>query len=259
VEDTPPRPLSPYPVRAARSALAALWGTTMIALLVPFGIVTLPLDRKQRMHDFFSARGAGSILSLLGIHVEVRGVEHLSQEGRYVVVANHRSLIDTLILLHVLQRHTPIRFIAKRSVFKVPILGWGMRAFGHMAVDHKSIWSSLPGLRSAAASGRRWSTVFFPEGTRSRDGNMLPFKQAPFKIAARLGLPVLPVAIRDSAGALPPGTLVSNAPATVVVEVFPPLPLSADDADGDGDGNAAAVAERARSVIEGALSRPSSA
>ena len=243
----------PLPLRVVRAVLAALWGTTMLVILVPFGILTLPLDRKQKMHDFFSARGAGSVLAIAGVRVHARGLEHLTHEGRYVVVANHQSIIDTLILLHVLQRRSPVRFMAKRSVFRVPILGWGMRSFGHMPVDRNSIWSSLAGLRLATATGRRWSTVFFPEGTRSRDGNMLPFKQAAFKIAGRLGLPVLPVAIRGSAHALPPGKLVPNAPATVMVEVFPPIPSGADGQDAEE------VAKEARRRIEGALSEPSGA
>lgn len=217
----------------------------MLVVLVPFGILTLRVDRKQLMHDFFSSRGAGSILALLGIRLEVRGLEHVSREGRYVVVANHQSLIDTVILLQVLQRRSPIRFVAKRSVFRVPVLGWGMRRFGHIPVDRKSLWSSVAGLRQAASAGRRWSTVFFPEGTRSRDGRLLPFKQAPFKIAGRLGLPVLPVTILGSAEALPCGKIVANGPATVVVEVHPPIAASEDSAE---------IAREAVRRIESALS-----
>jgi 1-acyl-sn-glycerol-3-phosphate acyltransferase len=232
----------PYVVRAVRSAAAFLWGAVMMTVLVPFGILTLALDRKQRMHDFFSARGAGSILGVAGIRVEVRGLEHYAAAGRCIVVANHRSAIDTLVLLHVLQRHAPVRFVAKRALFRVPLLGWGMRRFGHIPVDGKSIWSSLAGLRMAAGSGRQSSTVFFPEGTRSRDGIMLPFKQAPFKIACRLGLPVLPITIAGSADALPCGHMVASAPATVSVEIHPAIATREVDAAG--------VAQEARRRIE---------
>jgi len=202
----------------------------MLVVLVPFGVLTLAFDRKQRLHDFFSSRCAGYILGCAGVRVNARGLEHLAAAGRCVVVANHRSLIDTLILLQVLQRRAPIRFVAKRSLFRVPLLGWGMRRFGHVPVDGKSIWFSVAGLRLAAGSRRPWSMVFFPEGTRSRDGRMLPFKQAPFKIASRLGLPVLPITIAGSAEALPCGQIVANGPAEVTVEVHPAIPPAADSA-----------------------------
>jgi 1-acyl-sn-glycerol-3-phosphate acyltransferase len=195
----------------------------MLTVLVPFGILTLVFDRKQRMHDYFSARGAGSILAMAGIRVEARGLEHFAEAGRCIVVANHRSSIDTLVLLHVLQRVAPIRFVAKRSLFRIPLLGWGMRRFGHMPVDGKSVWGSLPGLRMAASS-RQSSTVFFPEGTRSRDGGMLPFRHAAFKIAGRLGLPVLPVTIAGSGDAVPCGHIVANGPARFTRRSEPSTP-----------------------------------
>ncbi|HEY8042059.1 MAG TPA: lysophospholipid acyltransferase family protein [Polyangiaceae bacterium] len=217
----------------------------MLAVLVPFGIVTLAFDRRQRMHDFFSSRGAGSILALAGIRVEVRGLEHLAQAGRCIVVANHRSAIDTLVLLHVLQRRAPIRFVAKRSLFRLPVLGWGMRRFGHMPVDGKSIWNSLAGLRMVAATERGPSTVFFPEGTRSRDGVMLPFKPAAFKIAGRMGVPVLPITIAGSAEALPYGRMVFDAPATICVEIH--APIATRDVD------PVEVAREARQRVEAGL------
>lgn len=232
-------------MRAVRSTAALLWGMAMIVVLVPFGILTLALDRRRRMHDFFSARGAGSMLAIAGVRVEARGVERFAAAGRCVVVANHRSSIDTLVLLHVLQRVAPVRFVAKRSLFRVPLLGWGMRRFGHMPVDGQSIWGSVPGLRMAAASERGASTVFFPEGTRSRDGTMLPFKPAAFKIAGRLGLPVIPVSIAGSGEAVPCDRVLANAPAVVRVEVHPAIPTR--------DADPAAVARGALRAIEAGL------
>jgi 1-acyl-sn-glycerol-3-phosphate acyltransferase len=216
----------------------------MLVFAVPFGILTLALDRRQRMHDWVSSRGAGSILAIAGIRIEARGVERFAAAGRCIVVANHRSAIDTLVLLDVLQRVAPVRFIAKRSLFRVPILGWGMRRFGHMPVDGRSIVGSLPGLRMAATQGGA-STVFFPEGTRSRDGGMLPFKRAAFTIAARLGVPVLPVSIAGSGDAVPCNRIIANSPAVVTVAVHEPIST--------GDLDSTRVAEEALRRIENGL------
>src|SRR6202022_4038214 len=113
------------------------------------------------------------------------GVEHVRPGERYVVVANHQSTIDVLALLVVLQGRTSLRFVAKRALFLVPILGWGMRLYGHTSVDRESVRASLEGLREARRSvGERWSTVFFPEGTRSPTGRLLPFRLGAFRIAA---------------------------------------------------------------------------
>src|SRR5205814_4110965 len=133
-------------------------------------------DRRQRVHDLFAILWSRGILALAGARLRVEGGEHVAREERYVVVANHQSLLDAMVVVASLQRLTPVRMVAKRSLFRVPLLGWAMRAFGHMGVDHRSLRGSSGGLQQAQRSVQhRWSTVFFPEGTRSPDGALLPF------------------------------------------------------------------------------------
>src|SRR6185436_4812857 len=138
---------------------------------------------------------------------------------------NHQSLLDAMVMVATLQPLTSVRMVAKRTLFKVPLLGWAMRAFGHMAVDHKSMRGSLDGLKQAQSTvkGAR-STVFFPEGTRSPDGQMLPFHTAAFHIAARAGAQVLPVTISGSRAILPKQRLMMLAPGEISVRIHPPMP-----------------------------------
>ncbi len=210
--------------RILRTVAAYLWTVLSLAVFVPLGLLSLPFDRRQRVHDLLSIVWARGILFCAGVRLEVEGGDNVVPGERYVIVGNHQSLLDTMVMLSVLQPRTSIRLVAKRGLFKVPLLGWGMRAFQHMAVDHKSMRASLSGLQKAQHSvASRWSTVFFAEGTRSPDGKMLPFHSAAFHIAARAGVRVLPVAISGSYRVLPKRNVVVQRPGTVFVRIHPPM------------------------------------
>jgi 1-acyl-sn-glycerol-3-phosphate acyltransferase len=207
---------------ALRTALAQLWAMLFLLVLLPFGFVLFPFDRRQRIHDRLSLVWARGVLALVGVRVQVEGVVHVAPGDRYVVVANHQSTLDILALLVALQGRTPLRFVAKRALFLIPILGWGMRLYGHTSVDRASVRASLSSLRKAREDvGRRWSTVFFPEGTRSADGRLLPFHHGAFRIAAQAQVAVLPVTIEGSGRLMPKGRYAA-APGVVRVVVHAP-------------------------------------
>jgi 1-acyl-sn-glycerol-3-phosphate acyltransferase len=194
-----------------------------LLVLLPFGLILFPFDRRQRIHDRLSVVWARGVLALTRVRVEAVGLEHVAPGERYVVVANHQSTIDILALLVVLQGRTPVRFVAKRALFLVPILGWSMRLYGHTSVDRTSARASLAGLREARRHvAQRWSTVFFPEGTRSADGRLLPFRHGAFRIASQARVPVLPVTI-DGSGRLMPKGRYAAAPGVACVIVHAPL------------------------------------
>ncbi|MEO8349302.1 MAG: lysophospholipid acyltransferase family protein, partial [Acidobacteriota bacterium] len=152
------------------------------------------------------ARGwARTLLALAGVKVLLKDGGRLPRDRSFVVVANHESFCDVLVLL----AHLPmqVRFLAKRSVFRVPILGWSIAAAGFIPVDRDA------GSRSGAAveaalrrlEGGR-SVVVFPEETRTQSGELLPFKKGAAHLALRSGFPILPCGLAGTLRVLPRGT-----------------------------------------------------
>ncbi|KYG03473.1 acyl-phosphate glycerol 3-phosphate acyltransferase, partial [Sorangium cellulosum] len=176
------------PIEVARTALAHAWAMLFLVVLLPVGLLCFPFDPRQRMHDRLSVVWAAGALWLVGVRVEAEGAEHVRPGERYVIAANHQSTLDILALLVVLQARAPFRFLAKRALFRVPVLGWGMRLYGHTPVDRGRARGAVADLGAAQRNlMRRWSTVFFPEGTRSATGRLLPFRPGAFRVAAAAG------------------------------------------------------------------------
>ncbi|HYI03149.1 lysophospholipid acyltransferase family protein [Hyalangium sp.] len=219
-----PERLPPRPVQLLRTALAMSWSMLSLVVFIPLALLALPLDRRQRVHDVCSILWARGILALVGARLVVRGAEHVSRDERYVIVANHQSLLDAMAVVAALQPLTPIRMVARRGAFRIPIMGWGMRLFGHISVDPRSMRASLPGLQQAQQGvARRWSTVFFPEGTRSADGKMRPFHNSAFHIAARARVRVLPVTLSGSFELYPRHLHVVARSGEIHVIIHPPM------------------------------------
>ena len=130
-----------------------------------------------------------------GTKVTVEGLEHVDPDQSYVVTGNHTSNLDIPVILGCLP--VPARFLAKRELFRVPLLGGGMRGLYMVETDrragpaaHRAIHEQV-----ARAIGKGLSLMIFPEGTRSQDGDLLPFKKGAFRIAVDNDMPVLPVTI----------------------------------------------------------------
>jgi 1-acyl-sn-glycerol-3-phosphate acyltransferase len=114
--------------------------------------------------------------------------------------------------------------VATVRALRIPLIGWGMRLFGHIFVDPRNIRASLPGLQQAQQGvQRRWSTVFFPEGAISRDGNLRPFHNSPFHIASRAGVRVLPVTVSGAFDILPVHLKVPVRSGDILVTVHAPV------------------------------------
>ncbi|MCP3144877.1 lysophospholipid acyltransferase family protein [Pyxidicoccus xibeiensis] len=238
-------------VQLLRTALAASWSMLSLGVFIPVALVALPFDRQQRVHDVCSILWARGILALLGIRLVVRGAEHVSRDERYVIVANHQSLLDAAVMVAVLQPLTSVRMVARRNAFRIPLIGWGMRLFGHISVDRHSIRDSLPGLQQAQRKvARRASVVFFPEGDYSPDGRMRPFYNSAFHIAARGGVRVVPVTLTGTFDILPPHRTVPFRGGAVHVTLHPPMGPLEDTHDA-----ALAAAVACHRIVEAALPR----
>ncbi|HIE33046.1 MAG TPA: 1-acyl-sn-glycerol-3-phosphate acyltransferase [Thermodesulfobacteriaceae bacterium] len=188
------------------------------------------------------------ILFISGVKVEVEGLEGLPP-GCYVFFANHQSQMDIPVLEEVL-RPFEIRFLAKKSLFRIPFFGWGLAALGYIPVERED---PREGLRSLLACAERvkagYSVVVFPEGTRSPDGRLLPFKTAGFLIPIKAGVPAVPVAILGTRKILPKGSLFVN-PGRVKVIIGDPI-----STEGFTNKDKESLAREVRSFIERALSR----
>ena len=141
--------------------------------------------------------GARKWLLLSGVRVKVKGLELLDPKQTYVFVSNHRSYLDTAAMFIYTGRR--IGLLAKKELLKVPVLGVGMGFVNVMAIDRTNRESAI---RTTEAAARRIksgvSFAVFVEGTRARPGELLPFKKGAFYMARQAGVPVVPVAIKNS-------------------------------------------------------------
>jgi len=145
-------------------------------------------------------------LAASGTKLEVEGAENIDPNRSYVVVANHLSTLDIMACL--LAVPLPIRFLAKKELFRVPVLAQGMRMVGIIEVDREARGAvhSEVNRQSRELIEKGRSLIIYAEGTRPRNGVMKPFKKGAFTMAIRSGLPVLPLSIHGSYEAWPPGT-----------------------------------------------------
>ena len=133
----------------------------------------------------------------LRVSVEVVGQEHYDTGKTYLIVSNHASMADIPIILGAI--HLNLRFVAKEELGRIPILGSVMKGSGYVLIKRGQSREALQSLLDAAKRLREGRSMhIFPEGTRSEDGQLLPFKRGAFIIANKAGVPVLPVTIVGS-------------------------------------------------------------
>jgi 1-acyl-sn-glycerol-3-phosphate acyltransferase len=142
-------------------------------------------------------------------------------DGPLVFACNHESALDIWVAFKVLPRS--FRFVAKQELFRIPVFGAYLRLGGHVPVDRGNRARAVQSLRHAGEAVRAGtSLVFFPEGTRSKDGRVHPFKKGPFVVAMEAGVPVVPVAISGS-GRVTPKEAIAVVPGTIRVAVGEPV------------------------------------
>ncbi len=145
---------------------------------------------------------AERVLSNAKIELSVVGLEHARADEAYVIMSNHQSLYDIPVIFHALQR--TIRMVAKKELFYVPIWAQAMRRTGFVEVDRKRRERAIESLGRAEEALRQGRNVWIaPEGTRSKTGQLGPFKKGGFYMALNSGAKILPVTIRGTRDALP--------------------------------------------------------
>lgn len=190
---------------------------TMFPIAALIWLVTFPFDRRRAvLHQFTCFWAAFYTWWSPTWSVRFAGRENIKRGETYIVVANHQSTVD-IFAVHRLFWH--FKWVAKEAMFKVPLIGWNMRLNRYIPIrrgDRNSVVEMFARCREALA--QRSSVIIFPEGTRSEDGNLLPFKPGAFELARETGMPILPMVIQGTLRALPPfGFKISRAPIRVNV------------------------------------------
>lgn len=158
---------------------------------------------------------------LTPMFVTVEGEEHIDPRQTYVVVCNHVSQYDILLVYGWLD--LDLRWVMKQELRKVPGIGIACEKVGHIMVDRANPEAARQAINEALERiGDGVGILFFPEGTRSRDGRLKPFKKGAFRIAAEQGLPVLPLTLVGTYDIMPAGTLFVR-PGRARIVVHPPI------------------------------------
>lgn len=191
------------------------WTLLMILIGVPLSFLS-----PDYLHNIGRLWGMGGLV-ISGARLDVHGSEHIPANHPAIFMPNHQSAFDILALFSAIPRQ--FRWLAKMELFRVPLFGLAMRRSGYIPIDRSNRRKSMESIQTAAkriAGGT--SVIIFPEGTRSTDGKLQPFKKGGFHLALQAGVPIVPVVIDGSFEVLPK-TRMRIHKGTIRVSFFPPL------------------------------------
>jgi len=178
--------------------------------------------------------------------MSISGLENIDRKKTYVIVANHQSLADIIVLYQI---KTQFKWVAKESLFKLPFVGWCLSLTKHIKLE-RGDFSSIKKIYHEAAQWLRadMSVLFFPEGTRSETNEMNEFQNGAFKLAIKEKKPVLPIRLTGTRDAIPKGGWQFSTKIYCTLKVLPPVYTS-----GLGPGDFEKLKNDVRSKLEAAL------
>jgi 1-acyl-sn-glycerol-3-phosphate acyltransferase len=203
-----------------------LWLTFSSIAMFPFAaliwLVTFPFDRKLRvLHQFTCFWGSLYSWTNPAWPVTITGRENIRPGVAYVMVANHQSLLDILVLFRLF---THFKWVSKIENFRVPCIGWNMTLNRYIKLrrgDNKSIVEMMDACEKTLGAGN--PIMMFPEGTRSMDGNLRPFKRGAFALAKKMNVPILPIVVEGTGDALPKAGFVLQGRHPITIRVLPEI------------------------------------
>lgn len=232
------------------TTLLNAWAWTSMIALVLVGtplmflvfLVTAPFDRGRYV--------AGRLFRLIGVtSVKLNPLWRFDTSGEfvrdprrpYVAVSNHESYADIFLISHL---PWEMKWMSKEAMFNIPCFGWMMRMAGDIKLKRGERSSTVQAMAAARDRlARRVSVMIFPEGTRSRDGELLPFKDGAFRLALETGAPILPIVVAGTRNAMAKGTFRFRR-ARARVKVLPPIETTGLTLD-----DVATLRERTRAMI----------
>lgn len=203
-------------VGAVRSILALLfWVVTVpVAALIafPWTFITGKIDFLYWLGMRLAYLGP----RIAGARVKIVGLDKIDPSGTYIFMSNHVSNLDPILLCPLLPRRTSI--LAKNVIWRIPILGKALDLAEIVPVERENREAAIQSVRRAGEVMRHHTNMtLFPEGTRSRDGRMLPFKKGPFHLATETGFPIVPITVLGTYEMMPKGNwIVRSGTATLV-------------------------------------------
>lgn len=200
-----------------------VWVVGLPATIFLFIVVLLSLifDRSGNSVHSIGSLWSRTLLFLSGVTVEVKGAEHIIGDKPQIFAANHQGAFDILAL----QAFLPIQFrwVAKKSLFKIPIVGWSMSLAGYVGIERERPGSAYKSIEAAAEKVKNGTSVLiFPEGTRSADGRLLPFKKGGFLLAIKSGAPIIPISIQGTKDIMKKESILIN-PGRIKIVVGRPI------------------------------------
>lgn len=164
---------------------------------------------------------------LTPVFIKVEGRDHIQKGQSYVIIVNHQSAYDILVIYARLG--VDFKWVMKKEIKKIPGVGFGSQAVGHIFIDRSSSKAAISTINAAKSKIKNGtSVVIFPEGTRSRTHEMLPFKKGAFWFAFDLNLPILPVTINGTRKIMPSGSL-NLLPGKAEIIIHQPIDINAFD------------------------------
>jgi 1-acyl-sn-glycerol-3-phosphate acyltransferase len=234
--------------------LRSIWIWTASAALVLFwapllGMVRLFDREPRRLRTGRWFRRLGRVLAKVNPwRIQISGLENLNANQVYVIVSNHQSLADIPVISHL---KVDTKWLAKAELFHLPVVGWMLRMAGDIPIERSDRRSSAKALLQCARYLRRHcSVVFFPEGTRSPDGQVLPFNEGPFQLAIREQVQILPLVVEGSGMALPRSSWIFGRTQNIYLRI-----LEAVSVDGCNIKQSAALRDAVRQRIVDELYR----
>lgn len=199
-----------------------LFGILVTPVFGTLAILTSWIPPRGKVYQYWARWWSWTLLRAAGIDLDVESTEGARKVPEAIFMANHTSAADIVVLFVALSRD--IRFVAKKELFWIPFLGWSMWLAGFIPVDREKKDKARETFDRIGKSLKKGiSILVFPEGTRSRNGKLLPFKKAGFLLAMRTGLPIVPVGISGARAVLgADGILVRRG--RIVVRVGDPIP-----------------------------------
>jgi len=197
------------------------------ALLFPVSlflwVTTVLFDRRRYILHQWTCRWSDIILGMNPYwKVRVEGREKIDPEKVYVMVSNHQSGLDIIVLFKL---HCHFKWVAKKGLFRIPFIGWNMGLNGYIPIERSRGRSKLQMMDKAAESIRDGnSVILFPEGTRSPNGNLQPYKTGAFRLALDTHSAILPIVVKDTHSAIKKGGLRIHKNDHIKLVVLDPIP-----------------------------------
>jgi 1-acyl-sn-glycerol-3-phosphate acyltransferase len=179
--------------------------TLLTILIIPVLLFCYPIKFAQPI-ILISKWALRAGQKILGIRLDASGIERIDKRASYIFMANHLSFMDGPLLFMLIPQF--VRVLLKKEAFKIPVIGLAMRHVGFVSVDRKGIKGGKKSIDRATRmiKEKGYSFLIFPEGTRSRDGKLQPFKRGGFFLAVNSQVPIFPVSIKGSFALMPKGS-----------------------------------------------------